>query len=294
MADPTVTEGPVETARLRLHVLRAAPAAPQGRVLVLGGSNFDLRLKRQFLATPLAHLCEIVAYEPRGIGRSAHPPGDWTMADYAADAAALLDALGWDQADVLGESFGGMTALHLARRAPDRVRRLALASATAGGAGGASVDLRPFLSLPPEDAAARALALQDSAFDTLRTTEPAAYARKLAERRAFEAAFADPSVTSGGYARLLAARARHDIWDALPQIPHPTLVLIGMRDRQAPPAAQRAMAARLPEAEVLAFDAGHGLAFATPAVMEALCARWHPSAAGPSPHAGSARPGRAL
>lgn len=140
MAPQMLSEGPVETHRLILHTLRSAPNRPARRVLILGGSNFDLRLKRQFLDTPLANQFEILTYEPRGIGRFRQPDGARTMKDYAVDAVALMDAVGWDRVNVVGESFGGMTALHLAYQFPERVARLALASTTAGagGAGGGS------------------------------------------------------------------------------------------------------------------------------------------------------------
>ena len=134
-AEPKLREGPIATDRLTLYALRSTPKRPEGRVLLLGGSNFDLRLKRQFLTTNLAARFEILTYEPRGIGRTEQPEGAWDMADYAADAAALMDAVGWDQADIVGESFGGMTALHVCHLFPDRVARVAVISATAGGRG---------------------------------------------------------------------------------------------------------------------------------------------------------------
>lgn len=49
-------------------------------------------------------------------------PKDWTQ-DLAV-VAELLESLG--EADVVGHSYGGHLALHLARELPDRVRRLAL------------------------------------------------------------------------------------------------------------------------------------------------------------------------
>lgn len=50
------------------------------------------------------------------------------MRDYANDAVLVLDALGWLNADVRGESFGVMVALHLAANSPLRINRLALAA----------------------------------------------------------------------------------------------------------------------------------------------------------------------
>ncbi|MGD1956288.1 MAG: alpha/beta fold hydrolase, partial [Sphingomonadales bacterium] len=274
MDTPQLQEGPVKTDRLTIHALRSMPERPEGRVLILGGSNFDLRLKRQFLETELAYRFEILTYEPRGIGRTEQPEGDWDMADYAADAAALLNAVGWEHADVLGESFGGMTALHLAQTFPERVARLALASATAGGPGGSSVDIRKLLEGPQRKAAADALKLLDTDNSRLEAQDPAKFAARLSARLEFDAGFATPSVTSGGYARLLAARARHDIWTSLPDINQNTIVITGTRDAQAPPGAQTAMARQLPNSEHWTYECGHGVAFATQEPMRDLCAAW--------------------
>lgn len=285
MTPARMTELSIGTSRLSLWVLRSVPARPEGRVLLLGGSNFDLRLKRDFLNSALEQRFEILTYEPRGIGRSDCPEGDWRMEDYASDAAALMDAVGWERADVLGESFGGMTALHLAHLFPARVSRLAVASATAGGAGGGSADIGWLLDLPRAEAAAEALMLLDAENHAIRDSDPVAFDLRVAARMAFDAAFADPSVEGGGYLRLLSARAAHDISAALPDIGHDTLVITGGRDRQAPPAAQAAMAELLPNSEQRVYDAGHGVAFATDEPMQDLCERW----AMVTPHAHSGR-----
>ncbi|MEL6531575.1 MAG: alpha/beta hydrolase [Pseudomonadota bacterium] len=273
-AEPKLREGPIATDRLTLYALRSTPKRPEGRVLLLGGSNFDLRLKRQFLTTNLAARFEILTYEPRGIGRTEQPEGAWDMADYAADAAALMDAVGWDQADIVGESFGGMTALHLGHHFPDRVARVAVISATAGGRGGGSAEIAHLLDLPRQEAAEGALKLLDTENIELSRANPKAFQARVAERMAFDAMFTEPSIESGGYHRLLNARARHDIWDALPGIRHETLVITGARDAQAPPEAQKAMAQALPNQRQWVYDAGHGLAFAMPEPMRDLCAAW--------------------
>lgn len=242
--------------------------------MLLGGSNFDLRLKRQFLDTALAQKFEILTYEPRGIGRSAQPQGEWTMADYAADALALMDAVGWEQANVLGESFGGMTALHLAHHFPERVAKLALASTTAGGAGGSSVDISRLLDMPGRLAATEALKLLDTENIEVAASDPSEFETRVSNRLMLEETFYDPSVISGGYRRLLAARAGHDIWEGLHDITQETIVITGARDAQAPPEAQNAMAERLPNAEEWVYEYGHGVAFATEAPMQALCSSW--------------------
>ena len=75
-----------------LHYERAGAGAP---LLMISGSGGDLRRKPSPLESPLARDFELLAYDQRGMGRSDAPPGPWSMADYADDAAALLDAVGW-------------------------------------------------------------------------------------------------------------------------------------------------------------------------------------------------------
>ena len=259
----SILEGPLKTARLTLHHLAIRrPGAP--KVLLLGGSNFDLRLKRAFLDTSFAQEADLVTYEPRGIGRSEQPDGLWTMDDFARDALAVLDALSWDQAVVIGESFGGMTALHLALIAPERVLGLVLASATAGGPGLASYDISEFLEMPLTEAARRALCLQDCRHVAMLERDPEGFARALEARLAFEQAFRASSVDSGGYARLLDARRGHDCSDRVQMIQHPTSIIAGRYDRQASPEAQEALAAVLPNADFTVLSAGHGVLFTDP------------------------------
>ncbi|WP_052710922.1 alpha/beta hydrolase [Pseudofrankia sp. DC12] len=72
------------------------------------------------------------------LGRQRGPA--YRMNDMVTDATAVLDALGWDSAHLLGESLGATIAQMVAIRNPDRVR--SLVSAMAGGTGGAIGNLR--------------------------------------------------------------------------------------------------------------------------------------------------------
>src|SRR4051795_3619538 len=64
----------------------------------------------------------------RGLGWSDAPPGAYAKEQWAADAIALLDALGLDRVDLAGHDWGGLVALLAALRAPDRVRTVAALS----------------------------------------------------------------------------------------------------------------------------------------------------------------------
>ncbi|HET9081109.1 MAG TPA: alpha/beta hydrolase [Trebonia sp.] len=60
----------------------------------------------------------------RGYGSRRDEPGEYTMAEAAADAIELADRLGWDRYSLVGHSMGGVAIQHALTLAPHRVRRL--------------------------------------------------------------------------------------------------------------------------------------------------------------------------
>ena len=102
-----------------------------GRALLLvPGLGADTRLFGGIVG-PLAATCHVIAFDPRGGGRSDKPPGPYTIEQMADDADGLLDVLGIEDAVVVGYSMGGRIALSLALDHPERVRRLVLAATSA-------------------------------------------------------------------------------------------------------------------------------------------------------------------
>jgi pimeloyl-ACP methyl ester carboxylesterase len=78
------------------------------------------------VAPALADTGRTLALDFRGYGESQwSPTQDYSTATHASDLAQVLDALGLDELDVVGFSWGGLVALALAA-ADERVRRVAM------------------------------------------------------------------------------------------------------------------------------------------------------------------------
>ncbi|NTV72401.1 MAG: alpha/beta fold hydrolase [Azonexaceae bacterium] len=75
----------------------------------------------------LAKTCRAIAPDMVGFGYTERPAGiEYGVDGWVDQAVGLLDALGIEQTDLIGNSFGGAIALALAIRHPQRVRRLVL------------------------------------------------------------------------------------------------------------------------------------------------------------------------
>ncbi len=225
------------------------------RLLFISGTGGDLRVRPNVFDGPLPAAFEVLAYDQRGLGQSDKPAHDYGMADYADDAAALLDAVGWEgPVLVMGVSFGGMVAQEFALRHPDRVRALVLACTSAGGAGGASYPLHELETLPEDERAARHLELADTRRDAAwRAANPEKWEAYLTMAQNARREDRDEE----GARRQLKARAGHDTFDRLPALQSPVFLAGGRYDGIAPVANMEALAASLPQAELELFDGGH-------------------------------------
>lgn len=90
------------------------------RVLLLhGGPGMGFDYLRE-LADELAEENDVAWYQQRGLAPSA-AAGPFTVATDVGDARRVLDALAWDKAYVVGHSWGGHLALHVAEALPERL-----------------------------------------------------------------------------------------------------------------------------------------------------------------------------
>jgi pimeloyl-ACP methyl ester carboxylesterase len=76
----------------------------------------------------MAAFCRLILFDRRGTGLSDPIVGAFTMEDRTADIRAVMDAVGLDQAVLLGSSEGGSASIYVAAMYPDRVTALVLYS----------------------------------------------------------------------------------------------------------------------------------------------------------------------
>ncbi|MCU4184193.1 alpha/beta fold hydrolase [Acidiferrimicrobium sp. IK] len=230
----TRTSRVIEDGDDTLHYHEAGSGPP---LLLLHGSGPGVSAWSNFAAnlTPLAEHFRVIALDMPGFGRSALPALDRAYPHIAADAVVrLLDRLGIERVDLLGNSFGGYVALQSALHAPERVGRLVLF-----GPGGLSV---PTLAPDPSEGARR---LGEFMMAPSRGAMEAWIDTMVANRAMVDEALIDdrmemalrPSAIPNALAIFASLAAHPDpvpLWARLDQVKAPALVLWGRDDRMMP------------------------------------------------------------
>jgi 3-oxoadipate enol-lactonase len=178
----------------------------------------------------------------------AGPPGARSVADFAADALAVLDAARAPRAHWCGLSFGGMLAMSVAAHQPERVARLVLACTTAW--------------MPPAEAWDQRIA--GVLADGMGPTAEAVAGRWFTE--GFRKHSPEPverilnmvrATQPRGYAEACAAIRDMDQRAALGSIVAPTLVIAGTRDPGTTLEHADALAAGIAGSDLAVLDAAH-------------------------------------
>lgn len=234
-------------------------------LLFFNGSFSTIEAMRPLLGV-FGSRFDLAVHDQRGLGRTAIPPGPYTMADYAADGIALIDHLGWESCRVIGVSFGGMVAQEFAATVPDRVDRLALLCTSPGGVGGSSYPMHELRAMSAAERAAVSITIMDTRFT------PEWLADHPSDRVFVEGLAQRPGVAEGtdaarGEIEQAEARRHHDVWDRLGAISCPTFVGAGRYDGIAPLSNSSNIASRIPDSELHVYEGGHGFFGQDPAAL---------------------------
>jgi pimeloyl-ACP methyl ester carboxylesterase/tetratricopeptide (TPR) repeat protein len=184
----------------------------------------------------------------RGHGDSDRPACCYRLADFAADAVALLDALKIERATVVGHSMGSIVAQRVAIEHPDRVSRLVLvASAATVGTETVLEFIQAVQALT--DPIAPEFIRDFQASTAYKPLPPAFFERVLQETSKLPARVWRETLSG-----LVAPEAKH----ALQRIHAPTLIVWGDKDTMFDRAQQDSLVRLIPDARLLAYkDIAH-------------------------------------
>jgi 3-oxoadipate enol-lactonase len=230
------------------------------RLMFISGTGGDLRRRPNVFNHSIADYFEILAFDQRGLGQTDKPDSPYTMFDYAADAAALLEALSWKSCLVMGVSFGGMVAQEFALRYPKLVEKLVLACTSSGGSGGASFPLHELLlGTPLRKRAVKMIELLDTRYDKAwQTDHPRQFKVMIDQSVSRWKLIEDDSLRVMGLQRQLEARRDHDTYDRLPSLQMLVFICGGKYDAISPPENLQALQDQIPNSQLEFFEGGHG------------------------------------
>jgi pimeloyl-ACP methyl ester carboxylesterase len=254
---PRTSNGAVE-----LEYRRDGPADGRPLLLVNGLGSPLVAYQPGFVAALGSRGFQVGRFDNRDVGRSTRFQGvglAYTIDDMAADALAVLDALGWDRAHVFGQSMGGMIVQQLAITAPGRVASMTSLMSGTGepGFGRATPEAVEALVQPaPTD---RAAWLEHRVRTERIWASPALWDETWARAKG-EAMFdygVDPKGAARQYRAIGAAPSRDP---ELARLDVPTLVIHGTADTLVDPDAGRHTAEVIPGARYVEVEGmGHDL-----------------------------------
>ena len=209
------------------------PSAPT-LMLVNGLGSQCINYHEDWCAMFVGHGLRVVRFDNRDVGlsskfdaaRGARGEPAYTVSDMAADAVAVLDAIGVERAHVMGLSMGGMIVQMMATEHPDRLLSMTSVMSNTGEPeyGRSTPEAYALLTAPP---ATDRESYIDKHIQGLRVWGSPAFADEARWRRDAERSFDrcfDPSGQVRQYRGVLASPPRAD---RLPDVRTPTLVMHG-------------------------------------------------------------------
>ena len=252
----------IEINGLRLHYVEWGNEGAPPLVLLHGLTSHARSWDH--LARALCDRFRIVALDQRGHGDSAWPADhSYRTEDYVADLAAFVEAPGFARFALVGLSMGAHNAIAFAAAHPRRVTHLV------------AIDIPPMFNRPPQPADGqppRVFASVEEAFQHARSLNP----RPREDVQRERVRWGLKERTDGRFELKYDPDApRHwqpaDLWQALPQIPCPTLIIRGAESQVLSAEVAERMAAAFPKARLETVEgSGHPVPLDRPEDLERL------------------------
>jgi non-heme chloroperoxidase len=244
---------PLLSTGVRLHYAERGDQGGEAIIFLHGYTDSWYSFSRVLpLLSPSYHA---FALTERGHGDSDKPECCYTLDDFAADVDAFMDAVGVEEATLVGSSGGGFMAQRVAVRYPYRVSRLVLMSTAAEGS------------------AFRSDSESEEAIRTLEEPVPPEFVRAFQQSMIIQPVPEEFFETVISESLKLPARVWRDYLEGvvlaeaapLGEIKAPTLIMWGEHDPYPPREAQERLAREIPDATLKVYpDSSHAMHWERP------------------------------
>jgi 3-oxoadipate enol-lactonase len=247
---------------VRLYYELHGPA--DGEVLVLSNGIMMSTASWAYQTRELSTHLRLLLYDCRGMWRSEHPAGSYSMEEHADDLAALLDALHIPQAHIGGISYGSEISMMFALKYPQKTKSLIVIDGVS--------EVRPLLRAQtyPWQLAAEKNDAELLYWTSLPLNFSAEYVAAV-QSGAAEAIKSFSKIDMKSFVKLMKAFYNLNITEALSNITCPTLIVVGAEDRIKGMEYASLIAGRIKGSEyVVVPGAGHALCLDKPDPLNSL------------------------
>ena len=207
----------------------------------------------------------VIIFDNSGVARSGGE-APHRLTGWAANVAAFGNALGYDQVDLLGFSFGGLVAQELTLQRPEFVRRLIIAGSGAGYVEGANVNPKAIeVATKPANTDEDFLYLFFKDTPTSQSAGRAHLARLRERADAFSERVSEPTWKAMLSAGSDVGKPETSLLHRVGAIRQPVLVANGVEDVMIPTYQSYALAQAIPDARLIIYpNSGHAFLFQYP------------------------------
>jgi 3-oxoadipate enol-lactonase len=235
-------------------------------VLFINGLSTDLQIWSMQLAE-FSKDHRVILFDHRGTGLSDRPDGSYSMELLAEDVCNLLDALGVEQAHVVGHSMGGLVAQHVAIRHPARLKSLVLAATYARSPKKAHISFHLWADILEKlgvEAFVDLVIAQNYTHQYIERN----WRQTMLMRRLLIDHLQKVPIDTAILRKQIQAVLDHDTEDRLARLRMPTLVVVGAQDTVVPPHLAKALAEKIPGAQFeIVPECAHNLMLERPEIF---------------------------
>jgi pimeloyl-ACP methyl ester carboxylesterase len=211
-----------------------------------------------YFLSMLASYYKVIIFDNRGMGETTAGSKEFTIDQFADDTSGLITALGYKSSNVLGWSIGGDIVLSLVVNHPDSVKKVVVYAGDCGGTQKVNAPKYKDVLKDLSNVKGNMKMILGSLFPAWWIEADPDYWKQFPFPR-----------EKSDFANIKKQNDAYNVWagvyDRLPDIKKPLLIVQGTEDVSTPPQNADLLAGRIPNAKLVMFPgAGHGLQYMYP------------------------------